>query len=54
MVEWIHKGKFLICPPERSLVILPADPSTSKSGESERKNDGFLLKNLPFITRRAI
>jgi hypothetical protein len=52
MVEWYRQGKLPIHPPERSLAILPAEPSSSKSGGSGRRDWWFLSTKCLFHTRQ--
>jgi hypothetical protein len=47
------RGKLLICLPERSLSISPAEPSRSKSGENGERNYEFCLTKYLFHASRG-
>jgi hypothetical protein len=53
MVEWYSQGKLLILPPDRSLAILPAKLSSSKTGENGEGHDKFSLTKYIFHTSKG-
>jgi hypothetical protein len=54
MVDDVDRGKLPIRPPERSLVILPAEPSSSKSEGSGRMKLWIFSTKYFFHTRRIL
>jgi hypothetical protein len=48
-MDCVGWGKLPILPPERSLIILPLEPSSSKPGGFGRRKLLFFLRNIYFI-----